>query len=237
MQKSESPKQTKPTLKKPEWKIDREIKQEVEDSATQNIEEFTDTQDINFDDDFSNDAAPAPQAVEVKSEILPSTGETITDVAEEFLNEDFEIFAVKKESPKELKPLTSTWSEQMGENQAVATVSLDQLPLQTKENGDKYLKFYWLDAWEDRFVKPGVVYLFGKVYVNPSNKKEGSASCCLVVKNVNRQLFLLPREYVSSAFIFYCSLLTISNRNYRLTTAFASNLVFWPKDIYYRTYD
>ncbi|XP_026726379.1 DNA polymerase alpha catalytic subunit [Trichoplusia ni] len=195
VQKSESPKPTKPTLKKPEWKIDREIKQEVEDSATQNIEEFTDTQDINFDDDFSNDAAPAPQAVEVKSEILPSTGETITDVAEEFLNEDFEIFAVKKESPKELKPLTSTWSEQMGENQAVATVSLDQLPLQTKENGDKYLKFYWLDAWEDRFVKPGVVYLFGKVYVNPSNKKEGSASCCLVVKNVNRQLFLLPREY------------------------------------------
>ncbi|CAH0600272.1 unnamed protein product [Chrysodeixis includens] len=194
VQKSESPK-PKPASKKPEWKIDREIKQEVEDSATQNIEEFTDTQDINFDDDFSNDAAPAPQPVEVKSEALPSTGETITDVAEEFLNEDFEIFAVKKESLKELKPLTSTWSEQMGENQAVATVSLDQLPLQTNENGDKVLKFYWLDAWEDRFVKPGVVYLFGKVYVNPSNKKEGSASCCLVVKNVNRQLFLLPREY------------------------------------------
>lgn len=183
--------------KKPEWKIDREIKQEIEDSATQNIEEFH-TQDLDFDDDFSNDTTPKPAEVEIKKEILPSTAETITDVAEEFLNEDFEIFPTKKESPKELKPLTSTWTDQMGENQVAATVQVDGLlPLQTNESGEKVLKFYWLDAWEDRFVKPGVVYLFGKVYANPSNKKAGCVSCCLVVKNVNRQMFLLPREYVS----------------------------------------
>ncbi|KAH9631071.1 hypothetical protein HF086_017058 [Spodoptera exigua] len=181
--------------KKQEWKIDREIKEEIEDSATQNIEEFH-TQDLNFDDDFSNDNTPKPAEVEIKKEILPNTGETITDVAEEFLNEDFEIFSTKKESPKQLKPLTSTWTDQMGENQVAATVQVDgQLPLQTNESGEKILKFYWLDAWEDRFVKPGVVYLFGKVYANPSNKKAGCVSCCLVVKNVNRQMFLLPREY------------------------------------------
>ncbi|XP_035429801.2 DNA polymerase alpha catalytic subunit [Spodoptera frugiperda] len=185
----------KPVPKKPEWKIDREIKEEIEDSATQNIEEFH-TQDLDFDDDFSNDTTPKPAEVEIKKEILPSTAETITDVAEEFLNEDFEIFPTKKESPKELKPLTSTWTDQMGENQVAATVQVDGLlPLQTNESGEKVLKFYWLDAWEDRFVKPGVVYLFGKVYANPSNKKAGCVSCCLVVKNVNRQMFLLPREY------------------------------------------
>lgn len=186
----------KPTPKKPEWKIDREIKQELEDSATQDIEEFQ-TQDLDFDDDFSNDAAPKP--VEVKKEDIPSTAETITDVAEEFLNEDFEIFSGKKESPKELKPLTSTWPDQMLDNQVVANIQVDaQLPLKTNENGDKVMKFYWLDAWEDRFVKPGVVYMFGKVYVNPSNKKAGAVSCCLTVRNVNRQIFLLPREYVST---------------------------------------
>ncbi|XP_028164527.1 DNA polymerase alpha catalytic subunit [Ostrinia furnacalis] len=185
----------KPAPKKPAWKIDKEIKQEIEDSATQHIEEFT-SQDIDFDDDFSNDA-PAVKAPEVKEEVPSASGATITDVADEFLNEDFDIFpAPKKESPKELKPLSSTWSEQMNENQASASIQTDgQLPLQTNENGDKVLRFYWLDAWEDRFVKPGVVYLFGKVYVNPSNKKEGCLSCCVVVKNVNRQLFLLPREY------------------------------------------
>ena len=185
----------KPTPKKPEWKIDREINQELEDSATHNIEHFQ-TQDLDFDDDFSNDAAPKPE--EVKKETIPSTAETIGDVAEEFLNEDFDIFPAKKESPKQLKPLTSTWSDQMGENQVAAMVQLDgPLPLHTNENGEKVLRFYWLDAWEDRFVKPGVVFLFGKVYANPSNKKAGCVSCCLVVRNVNRQMFLLPREYVS----------------------------------------
>lgn len=177
--------------KKSEWKIDKEIKKELEDSATQNIEEFQ-TQDFDFPDDFSNDAIL--EAPSVKDELPVSN--TITDVAEEFLNEDFDIFPVKKET-KELKPLTSNWSEQTN-NQVVANYSSDlTLPLQTNKEGEKILKFYWLDAWEDRFVKPGVVYLFGKVYVNPSNKKAGCASCCLVVKNVNRQMFLLPREYVS----------------------------------------
>ncbi|XP_046970891.1 DNA polymerase alpha catalytic subunit [Vanessa cardui] len=177
--------------KKSEWKIDKEIKKELEDSATQNIEEFQ-TQEINFDDDFSNDAALCA-VPEVKEE-TPTVSNTITDVAEEFLNEDFEIFPTKKE-PKELKPLSSNWADQ-NQNQVVSTVQTDgQLPLQTNKEGEKVLKFYWLDAWEDRFVKPGVIYLFGKVYVNPANKKAGCASCCLVIKNVDRQLFLLPREY------------------------------------------
>ncbi|XP_050350996.1 DNA polymerase alpha catalytic subunit [Nymphalis io] len=177
--------------KKSEWNIDKEIKKELEDSATQNIEEFQ-TQEINFDDDFSNDAALC-EVAEVKEE-TPTVSNTITDVAEEFLNEDFEIFPTKKET-KELKPLSSNWADQ-NQNQVVSSVQTDgQLPLQTNKEGEKVLKFYWLDAWEDRFVKPGVVYLFGKVYVNPANKKAGCISCCLVIKNVNRQLFLLPREY------------------------------------------
>lgn len=197
------------STKKTEWKIDKEIKQELEDSATQNIEEFH-TQDIDFDDDFSNDTAPPATAKVTKTESKeePSAGVTITDVAEEFLNDDFEIFPAKKQSPKELKPLTSTWNE-IGDNQGGATgtsVHTDgQLPLQTNEKGEKVLKFYWLDAWEDRFVKPGVVYLFGKVYAKPSDKKAGCLSCCVVVKNVTRQMFLLPREYVS----IYCEIFIV----------------------------
>ncbi|CAG4921539.1 unnamed protein product [Colias eurytheme] len=177
--------------KKNTWKIDKEIKKELEDSQTQNIEEFN-TQDIDLGDDFSNDA---PIEVKEIKEELPSTANTITDVAEEFLNEDFEIFPTKN-AKKELKPLHTTWDNQMGENHVVSSIQSDgKLPLQMNKDGKKVLKFYWLDAWEDRYVKPGVVYLFGKVYVNPTNKKAGCVSCCLVVKNINRQMFLLPREY------------------------------------------
>lgn len=201
-----APLENKPLLiekpvKKSEWKIDEEIKQELEDSATQNIEEFP-TQDFDFVDDLNSDCdIVMSKAPDVKKENIPSPINTITDVAQEFLNDDFEVFCEPKKElhkEKELKHLTSNWSEQGMNNQVTASVQTDgQLPLQTNENGEKILKFYWLDAWEDRFVKPGVVYLFGKVYVNPSNKKAGCVSCCLVVKNVNRHLFLLPREYVS----------------------------------------
>lgn len=71
---------SKPAQKKPEWKIDKDIKQELEDSATQNIEEF-ESQDLNFDDDFSNDApmAVVPEVLkaDIKMEDLPSTAATI----------------------------------------------------------------------------------------------------------------------------------------------------------------
>lgn len=110
--------------------------------------------------------------------------------------------------------MTSTWTDQIGENQMAAIVQTDgQLPLTTNENGEKVLKFYWFDAWEDRFVKPGVVYLFGKVFVKPNDRKAGCVSCCVVVKNVNRQMFLLPREYVST-FVFIIPMIAGLTINY-----------------------
>lgn len=137
--------------KKPEWKIDKEIKQELEDSATQIIEEFP-TQDIDFTDDFSNDAVlcddnqvkeetpNVPNNVsssKVSKENASNISNTnmLTDVAEEFLDEDFEIFPTKNVKA-ELKPLTSNWTDQ--DNQVVATVQTDgQLPLQSNKEGEK----------------------------------------------------------------------------------------------------
>lgn len=79
-----------------EWKIDQEIKKELEDSATQNIEEFQ-TQDIDFPEDFTNEPLPDVTAEGVKTEEISSSSATITDVAEEYLNESFEIFPKAKE--------------------------------------------------------------------------------------------------------------------------------------------
>ncbi|XP_071440385.1 DNA polymerase alpha catalytic subunit [Hetaerina americana] len=64
------------------------------------------------------------------------------------------------------------------------------LPLEkslTKE-GDEVLRFFWWDALEG---PPGTVYLFGKVKIG-----ENFFSCCIVVKNLERQIYLLPREEV-----------------------------------------
>lgn len=67
------------------------------------------------------------------------------------------------------------------------------LPLVTNANKEEVFRFYWWDAYEDPYKQPGVVYLFGKVFV-PSIKEY--RSCCLTVKNIPRRIYLLPRVYV-----------------------------------------
>ncbi|KAI9348733.1 putative DNA polymerase alpha catalytic subunit [Zopfochytrium polystomum] len=52
---------------------------------------------------------------------------------------------------------------------------------------DRNVKMFWFDAFE----KDGVVYLFGKVFRDVDKK---FASCCLVVKNIMRNVFVLPRR-------------------------------------------
>lgn len=40
----------------------------------------------------------------------------------------------------------------------------------------------------------GVVYLFGKVWIESA---KSHVSCCVSIKNIERTMYLLPREYVS----------------------------------------
>lgn len=63
-----------------------------------------------------------------------------------------------------------------------------------EENGIKYLNFYWLDVYED-YKEPGIVYLFGKVYVEKVKKY---LSCCIICKNVEHKIFVYPRTHFKS---------------------------------------
>ena len=56
---------------------------------------------------------------------------------------------------------------------------------------DGSLHMYWLDAFEDPYNAPGTVYLFGKVR---SDDATGFSSCAVVVKGLERNVFVLPRE-------------------------------------------
>ncbi|EFO26754.2 hypothetical protein LOAG_01730 [Loa loa] len=61
--------------------------------------------------------------------------------------------------------------------------------MRTNSKGESTLRFYWLDAFEDPIKIPGTVYLFGRL-INDGL----SESCCVIVKNIWRQVFFLPRE-------------------------------------------
>ncbi|KAG9485686.1 hypothetical protein GDO78_008663 [Eleutherodactylus coqui] len=88
----------------------------------------------------------------------------------------------------------SCWDQIPDEKQSVVNeVQVDSslLPLVTGEDGDQVFRFYWLDAYEDQYNQPGVVYLFGKVWIESA---ETYVSCCVSIKNIERTVYLLPRE-------------------------------------------
>uniref|UniRef100_A0A8C5CAG0 DNA polymerase n=1 Tax=Gadus morhua TaxID=8049 RepID=A0A8C5CAG0_GADMO len=90
----------------------------------------------------------------------------------------------------------SSWGqeEEGGANEGPAEVQVDssQLPLVPGPEGELVFRFYWLDAFEDQYNQPGVVYLFGKVWIESA---KAHVSCCVAVKNIERTMYFLPREH------------------------------------------
>ena len=111
---------------------------------------------------------------------------------------------VKKSEPADVRTendlteeqLSAVWDLMEGfstKGSVQTDVKLDsaELPLTVKEDGTKVFRFFWLDAFEDPWVQPGVVFLFGKVWVE---KFKSHVTCCVTVRNIDRRIYLLPRE-------------------------------------------
>ncbi|KAK1806571.1 hypothetical protein P4O66_005077 [Electrophorus voltai] len=89
----------------------------------------------------------------------------------------------------------SCWEKMEEEpEEAPVEVQVDssQLPMVEGPSGEMVFRFYWLDAFEDQFSQPGVVYLFGKVWIESA---QAHVSCCVAVKNIERTMYFLPREH------------------------------------------
>ncbi|XP_015196960.2 DNA polymerase alpha catalytic subunit isoform X1 [Lepisosteus oculatus] len=93
-------------------------------------------------------------------------------------------------------PEASCWERMEGDGGAEPAVDVQvdssRLPLVVGPDGEQVFRFYWLDAFEDQYNQPGVVYLFGKVWIEPA---QAHVSCCVAVKNVERSMYILPREH------------------------------------------
>ncbi|UYV73481.1 POLA1 [Cordylochernes scorpioides] len=116
------------------------------------------------------------------------------DFSEEFTEELAEI---SPEKPKHIpEPAEPEWKEAewSGPNQAPLapeiTFDSSNLPLETNSKGESVFRFFWLDAYEDHLKHPGVIYLFGKVWLKEA---KSHVSCCVIVRNVERKVYLLPR--------------------------------------------
>ena len=161
--------------------IKREVaKQPLEEvKPSQNVEEFS--QEFEDDNDAIMAAMDDPEElieehVEKENDLKPNRG-----------------FAEAKVDPKPNKKEAreDLFAHDVKEEGVLVELDGSTLPLIKNESGDKVLRMYWLDAYEDPFKHAGTVWLFGKVYIE---KAKAFVSCCVAVKNVERNAFLLKRE-------------------------------------------
>ncbi|KJE89758.1 DNA polymerase alpha subunit I [Capsaspora owczarzaki ATCC 30864] len=99
-------------------------------------------------------------------------------------------------APKQAAPTVALASAATPLQLPTVSSSSSALPLKTDEAGVQYVQFYWLDAYEDMTISPGLIYLIGKVW---SETDKRHVSCCVVVHNNERNIFILPREHALDA--------------------------------------
>ena len=101
------------------------------------------------------------------------------------------------------------------------------------DNGE--LTLFWLDAREEPWNCPGRIYLFGKALVPGTTDK--FVSCCVLVNNMERNLYVLPRSYhVQGQFNTirspYLSLNLIANPDPRFPKETQTDEAVGIKDVY-----
>jgi DNA polymerase alpha subunit A len=132
---------------------------------------------------------------EVKSEIK---SDIINQVKVKALKSNTQCQDASKFLPKfekqeaNLVPLVSS-SEPIMDWKKVKQTEVDSNSVPTTKtnvlNTDEHVYMYWLDAFE----KNGTVYLFGKIMDQKTNTFH---SCCVSIKNIQRNVYLLPRSFV-----------------------------------------
>ena len=75
------------------------------------------------------------------------------------------------------------------ETTAIETLALEQNPEFKLVNNT--LKLFWIDAVEDKELYPGKVFLFGKT--ETLNNPQKFVGVCVLISEVNRKIYLLPR--------------------------------------------
>ncbi|XP_012148940.1 DNA polymerase alpha catalytic subunit [Megachile rotundata] len=177
---------------------DIKSKENIKDpSASQIIE--TESEDLSqFMGDFSNTDFEDKHTNHTEKSVPPIIQQKEKcKLPAQIKNKDIE--AEMSDSESFNKILDSDFEMQISNIEVSAEVSdTTELPLPLVTNSDKeeVFRFYYWDACEDPFKQPGIVYLFGKVFV-PSIKEY--RSCCVTVKNVPRRIYLLPRLYIKTS--------------------------------------
>ncbi|XP_071950860.1 DNA polymerase alpha catalytic subunit-like [Antedon mediterranea] len=171
-----------------------EVKEETENDYEVEDAEIV----MNNDEEEVADADMA--LLDEEDDDIPDNFEDEIQKQEIQVKEEMEVKKDEEKMPEyDVEALASTgWETIKGQVNEIKKYPADgvqidtsSLPLTKNEEGEQVLRFYWFDSYEDPYKQPGVVYLFGKVWIDSAKTH---VSCCVPVKNIERQVFLLPRE-------------------------------------------
>ncbi|KAI8373058.1 DNA polymerase family B-domain-containing protein [Radiomyces spectabilis] len=132
--------------------------------------------DVYYDDDMDMDFAQAAMNLEVPPVIKK----------EEEVNDTM---ALDMTEPSDMMKFEDQFAEDVDALKVGNGNKSDEQNLKVFDE-DGGVKFWWYDAYERR--EKGYVYLFGKVLDQSNNNY---ISCCVIVKNIERNLFVLPRSH------------------------------------------
>lgn len=99
---------------------------------------------------------------------------------------------VEVAQPEDMSKLLNNWESicQMDDDFEKSVLTSDIESVTCADPTDvEHLRFWYWEAWEDAQKLPGEVFLFGRT--------ADGKSICVRVQNINRVLYLLPRQYVS----------------------------------------
>eukprot|EP00889_Picochlorum_renovo_P005130 jgi/Picre1/32160/NNA_007506.t1 len=164
-------------------------------------------------DDDDPTEAPEPMVVEEKQD------DDQADAVNAVKPEDA-VVADKEDSLNKEEVVTdwqALYEEECAEEEVEEKPWVDDGSLSLDDNSR--LPMYLIDAHEE-ISQPGTVYLFGKTPVGDNQY----ASCCAVVKDVQRTLFVIPKERIGLPLDFLKSVSTDEEKREKLTelhTAFS----------------
>ncbi|XP_054863251.1 DNA polymerase alpha catalytic subunit isoform X4 [Amphiprion ocellaris] len=172
-----TPSTSAPPAQKHKAKVEEANEEEVNDTLAFDGVDFDEPMEVGFEE----------EKPEVKDEPEPKAAAAPVKVEPKAEPQDPVLLSSR---------IGSSWGQEdesaVSEAPAEVQVDSSRLPLVEGADGEQVFRFYWLDAFEDPYSQKGVVYLFGKVWIESA---ESHVSCCVSVKNIERTMYLLPREY------------------------------------------
>ncbi|GFU23948.1 DNA polymerase alpha catalytic subunit [Nephila pilipes] len=164
---------------------------------------------VDFDNHFEEEATKLPVIEDCSENLKAETPEIVEinsqemdfDPSEDIFNDIQEDYTPQNENlshkvaEENIPNITSSFQGSLDNNidNVIPDIYIDNdsLPLTKTADGKSVFRFFWIDAFEDPYKHPGIVYLFGKLYLEDVKRY---ASCCVIIKDIPRRFYVLPRE-------------------------------------------